>query len=192
VGTDAPAPAVQPSQHRSEDSPLSAALRRFDDNLGQVERTLLFAAFIILVLTGLYRTTVDMLWGARPLWTIEIVRFAAFSIGMLGATYAAQSSRNFGLDLVSALMSHRTKAIVRIFTNLATVGAAVLLFHGGRLVQHALTQEKQHFEVIPIWVIGWLIPACAVLIGIHVVLHLIVEIDFLRRGKTAPEPELVG
>jgi TRAP-type C4-dicarboxylate transport system permease small subunit len=193
VGIDTPVPS-DPSHFLPppDDSPLSAKIRALDEGIGLSERTLLFAAFIILVLTGLYRTAVDMLWGDRPLWAIEIVRVAAFSIGMLGAAYAAQSRRNFGLDLVSAFMSHRTKAVARVFTNLAALCAAGLLFHGGRLIQEALTKEKQHFEVVPIWVIGGFIPVCAVLIMVHVLLHLIIEIDFLRRGKTAPEPELVG
>lgn len=167
-------------------------IRGVDDRVGQIERVLLFVAFIVLVLTGLFRTIVDLLWGSRPLWAIEVVRVSAYAIGMFGAAYATQSRRNFGLDLVSALMGHRTKAVVRVFTNLATLGAAALLFHGGRLVQDALTKEKQHFELVPIWLIGWFIPIAAVLIALHVALHLIIEVDFLRRGKTAPEPEPVG
>lgn|GEM_PF-3521395 len=171
---------------------LAHKVRVFDEALGMAERVWLFAAFSILVLTGLYRTFVDFALGERPLWAIELVRLAAFSIGMFGAAYATQNRRNFGLDLVSALFPTKAKAVIRVFTNISTLGAALLLFHGGRLIQHALTKEKQHYEMIPLTAVGWLIPICALLIALHVVLHTVIEIDYMRSGKTAPEPEVVG
>lgn len=172
--------------------PIARWVRVADEGLGRAERVWLFFAFSVLVLTGLYRTFVDFAWNERPLWAIEIVRLSAFSIGMFGACYATQNRRNFGLDLVSALFPTKAKAVIRVFTNIATLAAALLLFHGGRLIQAALTKEKQHYELIPITAVGWLIPICALLIAVHVVMHIIIEIDYLRSGKTAPEPEVVG
>ena len=172
--------------------PLARYVRVADEALGMAERVWLFTAFSILVLLGLYRTFADFVLGERPLWAIEVVRLSAFSIGMFGAVYATQNRRNFGLDLVSALFPTKAKAVIRVFTNLATLAAALLLFHGGRLIQHALTKEKQHYELIPITAVGWLIPICSLLIALHVVLHTVIEIDYLRSGKTAPEPEVVG
>lgn len=172
--------------------PAARWFRVIDEVVGMTERVWLFAAFSILVLTGLYRTFVDWVYGERPLWAIELVRLSAFSIGMFGAAYATQNRRNFGLDLVSALFPIKAKAVIRVFTNLATLAAAMLLFHGGRLIQHALTKEKQHYEMIPITAIGWLIPICSLLIAFHVVCHIVIEVDYLRSGKTAPEPEVVG
>jgi TRAP-type C4-dicarboxylate transport system permease small subunit len=178
--------------HFADEPPLARSVRRIDEAVGAGERAGLFAAFSVLVLVSLYRTFIDMFAGERPLWAIEIVRLSAFSIGMLGAAYATQSRRNFGLDLVSALFPIKVKAMVRVFTNLAALFAGALLFHGGRLIQHALTKEKQHYEVIPTSAVGWLIPVCAVLIMFHVTLHIVIEIDYLRQGKTAPEPEVAG
>lgn len=191
---DPPAAAVPAPAHAPpHDEPgLAGQIRRIDDLVGATERVLIGLAFATLVLTGLYRTFVDFAFGQRPLWAIELLRVAAFSIGMMGAAYAAQSRRNFGLDLVSALMSTKFKAVTRVFTNLVTLIAAGLLFHGGRLIQVALAKEKPHYEVISPMTIGWFIPVCAVLIGFHVFCHMVIEIDYLRQGKTAPEPELVG
>jgi TRAP-type C4-dicarboxylate transport system permease small subunit len=171
---------------------MARSIRRFDDALGSAERGLLFAAFAVLVLTNLYRTFLSIFMHESSLKAIEVSRISAFAIGIFGAAYAAQSRRNFGLDLVSALMSARVKAVTRVFTNLAALAAAGLLFYGGRLIQDALTKEKQHYEVVPLTVVGWFIPVCALLIGIHVLLHLVIEVEYLRRGRTAPEPELVG
>ncbi|HUQ05896.1 MAG TPA: TRAP transporter small permease [Kofleriaceae bacterium] len=175
-----------------EHSALSKAVTSFDEALGQGERVLLALVFATLVLVGLYRTVVEQVMNERPTWAIELVRISAFAIGMFGAAYASQSQRNFGLDLVSALFSSKVKAYVRVLTNLATLFAAGLLYYGGTLVQEALKKEKAHYELIPTWVTGWFIPSAAVLIAIHVICHLIVEIDFLRRGKIAPEPEVAG
>lgn len=197
--TDPPATATEPEAHAghlhhvpADESKLSGAVRRFDDAIGAGERAFLFASFMILLLSGIYRTFLSLVWHESSLKLIEISRISAFAIGMFGAAYAAQSRRNFGLDLVSALMSTKFKAYTRVFTNMAAFIAAALLFYGGRLIQEALAKEKQHYEVIPVWVVGWFIPVCAALIMIHVLCHLIIEVDYLRRGKTAPEPEVVG
>jgi TRAP-type C4-dicarboxylate transport system permease small subunit len=178
--------------HGADEPPLARAVRRVDDAVGHTERVLLFGAFAVLILTGLYRTFADKALHERPLWAVELMRLSAFAIGMLGAAYATQNRRNFGLDLVSALMSTRFKAITRVFTNLAAAVAAGLLFYGGRLIQEALAKEKQHYEIIPLTVVGWFIPVCALLIMFHVLCHMVIEIDYLRQGKTAPEPEVVG
>lgn len=172
--------------------PIARYVRVADEALGMAERIWLALALAILVLTGLYRTFADWVQGERPLWAIEVMRLSAFSIGMFGAVYATQNRRNFGLDLVSALFPTKAKAVIRVFTNLFTLVAAALLFHGGRLLQVVLAGEPPHHELIPITVVGWLIPVCALLIGLHVILHTIIEIDYLRSGKTAPEPEVVG
>lgn len=172
--------------------PVARIFRVIDEAMGMTERVWLFIAFSLLVLTGLYRTFVDWVWGERPLWAIEIVRLSAFSIGMFGAAYATQNRRNFGLDLVSALFPTKAKAVIRVFTNVASLAAAMLLFHAGRLIQVALTKEKQHYELIPITAVGWLIPICSLLIAFHVICHIVIEVDYLRSGKTAPEPEVVG
>ena len=171
---------------------LARWVRVVDESLGMAERVWLFVVFAILVVIGLYRTFVDFAFNERPLWAIEVVRLSAFSIGMFGAVYATQNRRNFGLDLVSALFPTKAKAVIRVFTNLATLAAAGLLFHAGRLIQVALTKEKQHYELIPLTAVGWLIPICSLLIAFHVTCHIVIEIDYLRSGKTAPEPEVVG
>ena len=173
-------------------SPLAKTLRRVDETVGNGERALLFASFATLVLVSLYRTFADLALGERPLWAIEIVRLSAFGIGMMGAAYATQSRRNFGLDLVSALFPVKAKAYIRVFTSMAGLAASALLFHGGRLIQHALTKEKQHYEVLPSTTVGWLIPIAAALMMFHFFMHILIEVDYLRRGKSAPEPELVG
>lgn len=178
--------------HFADEPPLARQVRKVDELVGAGERVLLAAAFATLVLISLYRTFADRFMHERPLWAIEVVRVSAFAIGMFGAAYATQSRRNFGLDLVSALFPTKAKAVIRVFTSLATLAAAALLFHGGRLIQHALTKEKQHYELIPTTAVGWLIPICALLMAFHVVLHVIIEVDYLRSGKTAPEPEVAG
>jgi len=193
VPDDPPAATPHGEDHVPDDAPpLAASIRRIDDTVGRAERVLLFAAFLISALTGLYTAVLAILFHKNSLAAVELTRVAAFAIGMFGAAYAAQNRRNFGLDLVSALMSTKVKAVTRVFTNLAAAFAAGLLFYGGRLVQAGLAKEKQHYELIPLSVVGWFIPVCAALILFHVLCHLVIEVDYLRHGRTAPEPEVVG
>jgi TRAP-type C4-dicarboxylate transport system permease small subunit len=169
--------------------PFAAKVQRFDTALGQGERVVMTAIFAVLVAVGFYRTFVDIAWNERPLWSIEMIKVCVFGIAMLGAAFATHLNRNFSLDLVSHFLGARGKAILRIIVNLTTIGAAVLLYHGGELVRMSLKKAHESHEIVPMWVIGWFIPLAGVLILIHSVNHSIVEVTYLMNGRTAPEPD---
>jgi TRAP-type C4-dicarboxylate transport system permease small subunit len=168
--------------------PLARALQRYDAALGEGERVLLVLLFVTLVGFGVYRAVADIGWNLRPLWAVEGIRVSVFALAMMGAAFATHHKRNFALDVMSRLFSVRGRAILRTILNLVTVFAASLLFYGGWLVKEVISREKE-YELVPKWVIGWFIPVGAALILVHCLLHTIIEVAYLARGRTAPEPE---
>ena len=189
MGTDAPAPDEHAPPAPPDDGPLARGVRKADDTLGQVERIGVAAIFLTLVVVGFYRTAVDLLFKERPLWAIEVIKVSVFAIAMLGSAYATHLKRNFSLDLVSRFLPPRGRAVLRVLLNLITAAAAGLLYYGGQLGREALKKGHESYEVIPVWVIAWFVPVAALLVLVHVVLHTLIEIDYLARGKVAPEPE---
>lgn len=165
-------------------------MRRFDEALGEGERVVLAVLFVLLVFFGVYRTAVDILWNERPLWAVEGIRVSVFALAMLGAAFATHHRRNFALDLLSRALSVRGRALLRVVLSLVTVFAASLLFYGGWLVKEVISREKE-YDLVPKSVVGWFIPVAAALIIVHSLLHTLIEVAYLTRGKTAPEPEQV-
>lgn len=186
AGAEAVAP---PSEEAADAEPEAArTLRRIDETIGAGERLLMTAIFVFLVCVGAYRTMAGLLWNERPLWAVEGIRVSVFAIAMMGAAFATHHKRNFSLDLLSKAFQARGRAILRVALNLVALGAATLLVYGSWLVKKTISAEK-HYDLVPKWIIGWFIPIAASLIILHLTLHTAIEIIYLSRGKTAPEPE---
>jgi TRAP-type C4-dicarboxylate transport system permease small subunit len=64
--------------------------------------------------------------------------------------------------------------------------AAVTIWGGWKIYESVAGETH---GLIPIRIPALFIPVGFVLIGLHLVLHTAIELDYLRRGKTAPEPE---
>lgn len=160
-----------------------------DEGIGLGERVLIVAIFAFLVSVGFYRTFADLMWNKRPLWAVEGIRVAVFAIAMLGAAFATHLKRNFSLDLVSKAFGPRGRAVLRVVLNLVAMLAAALLCYGGWLVNEKTLSHEKGYELVPKWIIGWFIPVAAALIIVHLVLHTVIELIYLARGETAPEPE---
>lgn len=180
-----PAP---PDPAASPEPPLARTLRRLDEGVGEGERVLIAMLFASLVAVGFYRTFVDLVWNERPLWAVEGIRVSVFAIAMMGAAFATHHKRNFSLDLLSKMFAPRGRAVLRVVLNLVAIAAALLLFYGGWLVKKTISVEKD-YELVPKWIIGWFIPIAAALIIVHLLLHTVIELAYLARGGTAPEPE---
>ncbi|MEZ4402486.1 MAG: TRAP transporter small permease [Kofleriaceae bacterium] len=176
-------PGVEPPE-----PPLSRRLRQVDEAIGTGERVAMTAVFAFLVVLGFYRTLADVLFHQHDLWAVEGIRVSVFAIAMLGAAFATHHKRNFSLDLLSKALSPAGRAVLRITLNLIALLAAGLLAFGGWQVKKILAHET-HYELVPKWMIGWFVPLAAGLIIAHLVLHTLIELDYLARGRTAPEPE---
>jgi TRAP-type C4-dicarboxylate transport system permease small subunit len=170
--------------------PLARRLQQVDEALGEGERVVLALLFLVLLYFGVYRALANIFWNQRPLWAVEGIRVSVFALAMMGAAFATHHKRNFALDILSRLFAVRGRAILRVVLNAATVLAAALLFYGGWLVKEVISREHD-YELVPKWVIGWFIPVAAALILVHCLLHTIIELAYLARGETAPEPEQV-
>ncbi len=183
---------ADPAESNREPDPPPRLARRvyqLDDALGQGERVLIAIVFLGLVGVGFYRTMVDILYQERPLWSIELIKVCVFAIAMLGTAFATHLNRNFALDLVSRYLGARGRAYLRVFVNLTTTFAALLLYHGGELVRESLKKTHESHELVPMWVVGWFMPLAAVLVLIHSINHTIIEIAYLADGRVAPEPD---
>jgi TRAP-type C4-dicarboxylate transport system permease small subunit len=169
-----------------DDGPVAGTLRRVDHYAGIAEQALLFGLLLFSVLIGAIQALASKLFGHIFPWSFDMVRGATFAMAMLGAAYASHHASHFAMDIVSRVISARSKLVLQLLLGLFTIFAAYLLLKSGlRLRAQVATEGGDH--TIPIDLLAAMIPAGCGLIMFHTFLRVLILGDYLRRGKLPPE-----
>jgi TRAP-type C4-dicarboxylate transport system permease small subunit len=170
-----------------DDGPVSEWLRRLDRSLGVAEQGVLFFLLAAVVLTAAAAALSDRALGVRlGRWWFDVVRGGTFSIAMIGAVFATHQQRHLSMDLVSRRRPARGRLMLRVILALFTVLVAALLVRSG-LHQLDTVGEESGDHLISTHTIVTFMPVGAVLIILHTLLHMVIDIDYLVRGKTPPQ-----
>jgi TRAP-type C4-dicarboxylate transport system permease small subunit len=170
-----------------DDDTLSRWLRVTDWGIGLVEQAALFVVLGAVVLTAAAAALSDRVVGVPfgP-WWFDIVRGGTFAVAMLGAVFATHQRRHLAMDLVSRRVPPRSRLVLRIALALFTMFVVGLLRRSG-LHQLDTLGEESSDHLVSTRMIVWLLPVGASLIILHTGLHMVIDIDYLARGKTPPE-----
>jgi TRAP-type C4-dicarboxylate transport system permease small subunit len=183
-----PAPAAAAADPHADDGPVAGRLRRIDDRIGLVEQVVVVALLAVVVVTSISGELVGLIRGKG--WGDDgttIIKYSVFGIAMIAGAYATHQRRLLSLDLVSRFLKPRARAILRIALAVFAVFIAVVTIWGGWKIYESVREEAH--GLIPIRFPALFIPLGFVLVGTHLLIQIAIEIDYLRRGKTAPEPE---
>lgn len=169
-----------------DDGPLSSWLRRADHALGVAEQAVLFVLLGAVVLTAAAAALFDRVIGVQlGRWWFDIVRGGTFSIAMIGAVFASHQQRHLSMDLVSRRLPPRGRLVLRVALAVFTIVVAGLLVRSG-LHQLDTVGEESGEHLISTHSIVMFMPVGAGLIIIHTLLHMVIDLDYLARGKTPP------
>jgi TRAP-type C4-dicarboxylate transport system permease small subunit len=153
--------------------------------LGAGEQAVLFALLAAVVLTAASAALSDRVLGIRlGRWWFDIVRGGTFSVAMIGAVFASHQQRHLSMDLVSRRLPPRGRLVLRVILALFTVFVAALLVRSGLPARHRWRGDGEH--LVSTRTIVMFMPIGAGLIIVHTVLHMVIDIDYLARGKTPP------
>jgi len=182
-----PSPGAGPSTAQfPDDGPVSGWLRRVDHRLGAAEQAVLFALLGAVVLTAASAALSDRVLGIRlGRWWFDIVRGGTFSVAMIGAVFASHQQRHLSMDLISRRLPPRGRLVLRVVLALFTMFVAALLVRSG-LHQLDTVGEEGGDHLISTHSIVMFMPVGAGLIIIHTLLHMVIDLDYLARGKTPP------
>jgi TRAP-type C4-dicarboxylate transport system permease small subunit len=169
-----------------DDSSLSSWLRRADHGLGAGEQVVLFLLLAAVVLTAAAAALSDRVLGIQlGRWWFDIVRGGTFSIAMIGAVFASHQQRHLAMDLVSRRLPPRGRLVLRVVLAVFTVVVVALLVRSGMHQLDSVGEEGGE-HLISTHTIVMFMPIGAVLIIVHTILHMVIDIDYLARGKTPP------
>jgi len=176
-------------QNYPDDGPVSARLRRLDHLAGLVEQIVLFAMLGVIVLVGTFQALATKLTGTSFVWSFDVVRGCTFAIAMIGAAFASHHASHLSMDIISRWLSPRTRLAAQVVLGTFTIFAAYLLLTSGLHLRTQVASEGGS-HTIPPDVIAALIPVGAVLIIFHTLMRVLIDADYLRRGKLPPPKAL--
>lgn len=170
-----------------DDGALSRIVRLIDTWLGRIEQGVLVFLLAIVVLVAAGHALLDRFAEIQLSYKDDVVRAGTFAIAMLGAAFASHQARHLSMDLISRRLSPRARLFLKVVLALFTIGIVVLLVRSGL---HVIAQErtfKEDERILSTVRIAYLIPLGGGLIILHTVLHTIIDIDYIARGKLPPE-----
>jgi TRAP-type C4-dicarboxylate transport system permease small subunit len=174
-----------------DDGPFAAAIRRLDHTLGRIEQGFVFGLLALVVIVAALAALHDRIMAQHMgRWWHYIVRGGTFATAMFAAVFTTQQQRHLAMDLVSRRLSPRGRLVLGILLKLLTIGIALLLFQSG-LYQREVAGGKESLDVLGLHIIDADIVSTiaigAALIALHSLLHLLIDLDYLVRGKLPPE-----
>lgn len=175
-----------------EDGDVSKIVRKVDHAVGSAEQGLLFGLLAIVVIVAASAALADKVGGHQlGRWWHYIVRGGTFSIAMFGAVFATYQQRHLAMDLISRNLSPKGRLILGTALKLFTIFIAYLLFQSG-MKQREVVGGTEHLSVFGLFNLDdtdivTTMPIAAGLIIFHSLLHIIIDVEYLVRGKTPPE-----
>jgi TRAP-type mannitol/chloroaromatic compound transport system permease small subunit len=169
-----------------DDGALSANVRKVDNGVGMIEQAFLFLLLIAIVVTASAAALGDKLFGYHlGRWWFTVIRGGTFTIAMIAAAFATHQQRHLAMDLVSRRLTPRGRLILGMLLKVFTIVIVAILFRSGM-------HQREHVggvveEFISDKTIVTMMPIGCALIILHSLLHIVIDIDYLVRGKLPPE-----
>lgn len=167
------------------------ALRRLDRALGLAEQGVLVVGLAALVGVSAWQLFAGLVLKQHETWPYEVIRYAVFFVAMAGAALAAQRSQMMTMDALTRLLAPRLRVGLRVVLSIAVVVACFLLIRGGLDVRELTKNLNEEYDVISPGLGMLPLPIGAALIGVHTVLHSLVDLLYLVRGDLPPEGDAV-
>ena len=161
-------------------------LRKTGRLMSRVEEVILSVLLVILIVLAVYNAYKRHFSPPSPYWPDEIIRYAVFSIGLLGAALAANTGRLMNIDLFVRLFGPRTRVWMRVLATLFTLYVLYLMIMGSLEVREVNMRLHEHGELVTPATGILVLPIACFLIGVHMTLHMIIDLYYLSIGRLPP------
>lgn len=178
-------------QNYPDDGAVAGGLRKLDHLAGMVEQAVLFGFLALIVLVATVQAIATKAFDHSFLWSFDVVRAGTFAIAMIGAAFASHHASHLSMDLISRWMSPRSRLAAQVALGLFTIFAAYLLLTSGLHLRTEVASEGGN-HTVPMGLVATLIPVGAGLIIFHTLLRVLIDADYLRRGKLPPAKQMSG
>ncbi len=171
----------------ADEAPSSVKLlRQIDGYVGIAELGLLCFFLAVMILAGVWETYAFFAKSneAKP---AELIKYAVFFSALTGASLAAQRGQMISMDIVSRLLSPKTRAWVRVFTTLFAAVMCLAMVYKGYDVYEVVSKSKEKYIYISHAKGAMAVVLAGLVLTFHFVLHTICDVIYLTSGKLPPE-----
>lgn len=163
-------------------------IRKVDSSIGVLEHIVVAGFLAMLVGVAVFQVVASKFFGYRQAWSSELIQYSVFLIAMSGAALAAQTDQMISMDFVTRMVKPRSRLILRIVTRVFTIAMCGFLMYGGLWArEHGYRDAGE--TVINIRTVILALPLGAGLMAFHQLMHGLIDVIYLVRGETPPEPE---
>lgn len=156
------------------DRHLPPALVRLLRLVTWIENGLLILLLAIMVSLAGAQIVFRNLLDVSILGVDQLLRLLVLWVAMLGAVAASREAKHIGVDVISRWLPARTRAGVRVLTDLFTITVCVLLaWHAMRFVESERLSNEMAFGALPVWMAQIILPVAFSLIALRYLLLLI-------------------
>jgi TRAP-type C4-dicarboxylate transport system permease small subunit len=189
---------MNPVMTYPDDGDLSAKLRRVDRYAGLAEQGLMVALLAVVILLATSQALGEKiahadLWGT---FKDDAVRAGTFAMALIGGAYATHQGRHLAMDLISRRMAPRARLVLSVLLGLFVIMIVALLIRAGFHTIDAEAEIAKSASGSPKLItsvhVAYLIPIGGALVIFHTLLHLLIDVDYIIRGKTPPEKMRTG
>lgn len=171
-----------------DDGPFSALVRKIDNAIGKGEQIVLVFILLMIVIFGASHALLDKIAHIHVPYKDDVIKTGTFAIAMLGGAFASHQMKHLSMDLLSRRFSQRNRLFLRIVLSLFVIFVLVLLIKSGLA---NIENEKQFNQggdfLISRVKVAWLIPIGAGLMIVHALLHILIDVDYIKRNVVPPE-----
>lgn len=170
-----------------DDGPFAKKVRAVDNAIGKGEQAVLVFMLAMVILFGAGGAILKLAHVHMP-YKDDVIKTGTFAIAMLGGAFASHQMKHLSMDLLSRRFSPRNRLFLRITLSLFVIFVLILLIKSGFANIENEKQFQQAGEYLVSRVkVAWLIPIAAFMMIVHAILHIILDIDYIARGKVPPE-----
>lgn len=184
------AAAVSHEHFGHEEPEAVQLLRKVDGYVGVFELAVLCLFLVVMICAGMWETYAFFTKSneAKP---AELIKYAVFFSALAGAALAAQRQQMISMDIVSRLLSPRTRAWVRVVTTLFAAVMCIFMAYKGWLVYEVKAKGPDESIYISEAKGALGVVIAGLFLTFHFVVHVLVDLIYLLTGKVPPEDTTV-
>jgi TRAP-type C4-dicarboxylate transport system permease small subunit len=121
--------------------------------------------------------------GTGFVWSDAMLRSMVLWIGMVGAMIATREDNHISVDLLTPLLSPRSKSAVRIFTDAFTsITCGLLTYASLQFLRDEYNGGAKAFAGIPNWVVESILPVAFAVISLRYLIYFIKHVAVTIRN----------
>ena len=155
----------------------------FDRWIGLLEGFLLALLLFGMLALGCAQIILRNFFDGAIAWADPAIRVGVLWLGLLGAVAAARKAKHIRIDVLHRFSSRRVQAVLDSVAAVATAGvAAVIAWHGVRMVLDEYTYPTTTTSVLPSWILQTVIPGAFAVLAVAYLVHFVMAVIRAIKG----------